>query len=487
LAVLVSAVPVARADTWAAVGVGHCQEVGSSDPVRGLRSDLDKRLPGSVLSEEDTATRLGGSATASPDEIKRLVGTARQSFYAGDYAGSSAELDRALHEIAALGPASDRWSLYTDAKALRAWAQYKQGQTNSAQATLRDVLAVDPRFELDPNQYPPFLRTLSASTVHGLRREAKHELTVITVPSGLEVYVGMFDVGPSPVTLKLPSGMYQVTAKFTSGARGLPRQVELPGAARVTLRQAVDGAVWPDRGPCLDLREKRPDRLELLQTLAARLRVRYVAAVQLEEPSPDERFLSVSVLDAAQGQELRDARVKLGPGVTSMDAVRELGNFLATGEVKSGVQVVRDTTAKPSQVALARPKGSGSSQPTAAQASWSPKMKRRVASYVIGGVAVAALGFGLVGGIERGAANSDFAKAYPKAHAGDPAAAKEASDAHARAKTAGTLEIVGVAVGSAAAVTAGVLFFSSLGDSAPVQASAWVGPGQGGVMVAGRF
>jgi hypothetical protein len=324
------------------------------------------------------------------------------------------------------------------------------------------------------------IRNLNQAVWRGMRNEVRSTLTVRTEPPGLSIYVGERPVGVSPAKLAVPPGHYRVEAAF-AGARGLPHELDMDGPAEVSLSVNVEGAVWPEHGPCLSVPAARAERLRLLDHIAGVLHAQKLVGVEFEEPSPGERYLGATVLDATTGQELRAARVKLAPEMTEARAVNELAGFVATGHAPGVVQVVPLGSAQAAPPAVLPP-----STLTANATKASGTSPMRLASYITAGVGVVGIGFGFVELARKGSANTDFEAAYPKARTGDAAAEQEAQDALSRASSASTLSTVGLVVGGAAVVTGVVLFFLSP-SQAVVQPAVSFGSQQTSIMLAGRF
>jgi len=478
-AALIAAVAAtAHAQEWSVVEMGNCSELGAGEPARSLRAALSQQLAGKVAPEETTAKALGGSASASKDLAERFLAAARLDFTSGD-------LDRAIHELeqgretyVALAPSVERWNGVRDTQTMRAWIDLKQGRREEAETDLREILSVDPDFSPSEVLFPPMIRNLNQAVWRSMKHEVRSPLTIRTEPPGLPVFVGERPVGKSPATVSVPPGHYRVEAGFAH-ARGLPHELDVNGPTEVSLSESVEGAVWPEHGPCLSVPSARTERLRLLDHIAGVVHAEKLVGIEFEEPSPGERYLGATVLDASTGQELRAARVKLAPDMTQAHAVDELAAFVATGRAPGNVQVVANGAPKVAPAASSAAEVSQSSKSSGISG-------MRLASYITAGVGVAALGFGVAELVRKGSANSDFQAAYPDAHNGDPAAIQRASDAQNRASSAGTLATVGLVAGGAAVVTGVVLFIVS-GSEPAVQPTVASDGRQTTVALVGRF
>lgn len=497
------AVPnLARAEGWAVMSLNHCADVAAGEPARTLRESLLSRVHGEVMTEENTAKGLGGSASGSLEQAERLFGAARLDFTGGSIARAQRELQGAREQLVALPPSLDRWRDFRDVLTMQAWLQLRDGQKKEAEATLRQILVVEPEYVPSPQLFPPMIATAAQGVRAQLKKEKKFALQVRSAPGALPVYVGLKPLGHAPQKLELPAGNYRVEAEFT-GARGMPRIVEVSGATEVTLATALEGSVWPDRGPCITTPASRAERLNLLTQIATTLNVQKLVGIEFDEPVRGERYLVADVLDSVSGQEIRAARVKLNPDVSQAAAISQLADFVATGKAPESVQVVASAppAAAPAQAKSeakpeAKPALAQADAPPAAAATPRPATAEtskeqgtsgmRIASYAAFGVAAAGAGLGVFELLQKSSANSDFDAAYPKAHAGDATAQKTAADALDRANTAGTLSTVGFVAAGAAAVTGVVLYVLSPSEPA-VAPTAAVIDGKPGVAVAGRF
>jgi hypothetical protein len=237
----------ADGDRTAVIAVGKCDEA-SGIAARSFRSALAAKPDAKVASEAETAQPFGGTTDRTLAAVTSAISSARSDFYAGQGAQAKTTLQGALDDVARLAPSDARWGAERDALTLLAQVQQKS-DPKAAEAALNRVFRVEPDYQPDTSNYPPSFQKY----VNGVRKAAKKKSTsrleVTTSPAGKPVYVGGRKVGVGPVSVRVPPGEYRVEADW--GYRGAVRTVTVPGAP-VELSAAVEGAVHPDGGPCVE-------------------------------------------------------------------------------------------------------------------------------------------------------------------------------------------------------------------------------------------
>jgi hypothetical protein len=488
LVVLTGATRAGWADDWAIVSVNHCDEISAGEPARAFRKELAKQTTARVYTEDETARALGGRVGGSMDEAERLIESARLDFIASSTDRAEKEITDATELVAALPPSPKRWVDYKEARTLAAWFFLHRGAREAAEASLREILEVEPDYRPDSAAYPPKVVALSQLLRAALRKTKVQELEVQTEPPGLPVYVGLRAAGTSPVKMKLPIGVYRVEAAFPK-VRGLPIRIELADERAVALlKTSFHGAISPSRGPCVTAPSGRAESLGLLTRLATTLNAQKLVALELDEPVPGEQYLAASLLDSVKGEEIRAARVKVASGTSPVGATHDLAAFIATGRAVQNMQIV--TSPLPGAMAAVPPAAPKADVPAALVVSQPAPVASgrppRWTSYAAGGVGAAALAFG---GLEIAMQRSAVAKAesvYGKAHSGDAAAQAQFRSEQVNASRSATLATVGVAAGGVGLLAGAILYFISNSPSTPA-VSVDFHNGFRGVVVAQRF
>jgi len=323
------------------IAVGKCDEA-SAIAARSFRSALTAKPGTQVATEAETAQPFGSTTERTLSAVTSAVASARSDFYGGQAAQARTTLQGALEDVARLPPSDARWAAERDALTLLAQVQQKT-DPKAAEAALNRVFRIEPDYQPDTSNYPPSFQ----KWVNGIRKAAKKKSTsrldITTSPAGKAVYVGGRKVGVGPVSVRVPPGEYRVEADW--GHRGAVRTITVPSTP-VELSAAVEGAVFPDGGPCVEASEP-------LAALARAARLTgggRIVGVH-SESAADDSFVVVTSANA-QGQDVREARVKVQPGAPTTEALVLLADWAAVGgEAAPPVEVTRGPGAKPLPVA----------------------------------------------------------------------------------------------------------------------------------------
>ena len=326
----------------AVVAVGKCDEAAGI-AARSFRAALTQKPGTSVQSEAETAQPFGGMTDRTLASVNTAIGTARSEFYSDKPAEAKKTLQGALDDVVRLAPSEARWSSERDALTLLALIQQKTDKA-AAEAALHRILRVEPNYKPDTALYPPSFQKWFAGVKKAAKKKGTVRFEVTTSPAGKTVYVGGRPVGKGPVVLRVPAGDYRVEADW--GHRGVVRNVTVPSPP-IELSAAVDGAVLPEGGPCVEAADPVP----ALARVAKATQVSRVYGVHPEGADPDAYMVVTSVDPSAA--DVREARVKLAPGAPSTEALAALAETAAGGSVAGSVEVTRGPGAKPVAPAVA--------------------------------------------------------------------------------------------------------------------------------------
>jgi hypothetical protein len=213
-AAVVLALPAAgtaRRAEVAVAGAGDCRAPGLQAVVHALEHQVS-RAPDVTLLDPETALRSLRPRTArTVPALERQVEAARALLFGGEsergldlVRDAIAELERAS-PLARPGPVLDR-ALLLEAQMLR-----NLGRDRESAEALRRVLRLQPRLELDRDEFPP--STLQA--LEAVRRElarARRGTLRVEVPSGppAAVFLDGREVGRTGEVLDLQPGPYRV-------------------------------------------------------------------------------------------------------------------------------------------------------------------------------------------------------------------------------------------------------------------------------------
>jgi hypothetical protein len=337
----------ADAGRTSVIAVGKCDEA-SAIAARSFRSALAAKPGAQVASEAETAQPFGGTTERTLSAVTGAINSARSDFYGGQAAQAKTTLQGALDDVTRLPPSDARWAAERDALTLLAQVLQKS-DPKGADAALSRVFRVEPDYQPDTSNYPPSFQKY----VNGVRKAAKKKSTsrldITTSPPGKAVYVGGRKVGVGPVSVRVPPGEYRVEADW--GHRGAVRTITVPSTP-VELSAAVEGAAFPDGGPCVEASDPVA-ALARASRLSAGARVVGVHP----ESAGDDSFVVVTSANA-QGQDVREARVKMQSGASTTEALGLLADWAAVGgEAAPPVEVTRGPGAKALPVAAAATAG----------------------------------------------------------------------------------------------------------------------------------
>jgi len=324
----------------AVVAVGKCDE-SAGIAARSFRTALSQKPGTSVQSEAETAQPFGGITDRTLASVNTAIGSARSDFYSDRPAEAKKTLQGALDDVTHVAPSEARWSSERDALTLMALIQQKSDKA-AAEAALNRILRVEPDYKPDTSLYPPSFQKWFAGVKKAAKKKATVRFEVTTSPAGKTVYVGGRPVGKGPVVLRVPAGEYRVEADW--GHRGVVRNVTVPSPP-IELSAAVDGAVHPEGGPCVEA----TDPVAALARVAKATGVGRVYGVHPEGTDPDAYMVVTSVDPAAA--DVREARVKVAPGSPSTEALAALADTASGGTVASSVEITRGPGAKPAPAA----------------------------------------------------------------------------------------------------------------------------------------
>lgn len=483
---LVFAAPLGAAEPErsAVVAVGQCSVAGSAISARTFRAALSQRLGASVQTETETAAPFGGLTRRTLPELYAALSSARSDFYTDKTEAALTTVKQALADADRLMPSEARWLAERDMLTFQSQAELKTDHA-AAEATLSRVFSVDPAFKPDTSVYPPSFQRFAEDVRKVVKKLGTNRLDISVSPPGKVVSVGGKPSGPAPLSLHLPPGDYRVEVDW--GYRGLARVVTVPAppilAKPVELAAAMDGAVAPDGGPCV---EPRGDVSAALARLLPVLSVSQVYGVRTVTSGADTYAIVTEV--GALGSEQRTVRVKLPPGAPEGEALGMIAAFFHTGRASPLVETVpKGAPDVPVAVVAAPPTPVTAAAPAATVSKSSSGSGLRTAGWVLGGVGVAGIAVGVVELISANNQKNDLSSqqvngAFP---AGYQSTFQSTNDS---IKSKQTVAVIAGGIGAAALVTGIVLIIVGGNQSSSgVSVAPTPMPGGGGAVLAGSF
>jgi hypothetical protein len=482
---LAAPLSAAEPERSAVVAVGQCNVAGSAISARTFRAALSQ--PGSsVQTETETAAPLGGLAQRTLPELNAALSSARSDFYADRVQPALATLKQALQDVQLLMPSEVRWATERDMLTFQAQIQLKTDHA-AAEASLSQVMRVDANFKPDTSVYPPSFQRFADDVRKAVKKLPTNRLDISVSPPGKPVFIGGKPAGVAPLSLRLPVGDYRVEVDW--GYRGQSRMANVGAPPMlpktVEMAQAVEGAVAPDAGPCV---QPRGGVGEALTRLLPVLGVSKVYGVRSVTSGTDQYVIVTEVSAKAQ----RTVRVKLPPGAPEGEALGMIAVFFHTGHSAPLLEILAEGAPDVPPVVVATPVpttvvGAGAA-PAGTVTQAAPRGSGlRTAGWVLGGVGVAGIAVGLVEFLSASSQKSDLTNS--QVNGAFPAGTQSSfSSTNDSIKSKQTIAVIAGGVGAAALVT-GVVFIIVGGNqsSSGVSVAPTVVPGGGGAVLAGSF
>lgn len=387
VAVLLAVAPAAAwsAETVAVVGTGSCEDSALVDQVRTVREALARKLGAGVLTEDQTVLPLGGLPRGSLVGAKRLVDQAESTIF-NDAAMSRAEflqrdqkaqelLQNGYETLLSIPPSSERSQILFKLHTLQLQLYSGGGRRAELEQALEAVFRVVPNFTFDPNTYSPPQLAEYEQVRKKLQDKSRATLKVTTRPAGLVVFVDGHEMGPAPLTLKLPSGTYRV--EVASGAhRGMAHLVKLGDWAEVDIEGEFERSVQLDGGPCV-AGTTFEDRAGKLGRFGGLVGAKTVVGVRAEHLPSGEVYVVAEAVEASVGPKRNGVAMKLVDGKPAPGALTKFWDVL--GSQKGPLQILPPDSAFLAAVPAPAPPRPG----------W-----MRPAAWVSGGLAIGLAGFG---------------------------------------------------------------------------------------------
>ncbi|MFP2903835.1 PEGA domain-containing protein [Pyxidicoccus sp. 3LFB2] len=379
---------------------GDCTDAELGGQTKAFLDTLSSRPEQDVLSATEFGERLFPQSSKSFEDLQRQLEAAQDHFYEGRNTKAAQLIDEALQQITRLPVGDPRWKLYVDAQLLHGLNYRALGKPKESDTAFRNVLRLQPEYELDPDQFAPSVRQGFDKLRRELAQARKVRLSVKSTQPTADVYLDGFKVGQTPLTVEVVAGTYDITlAKGTTTS--FPRQVQVQGTDMPLLIDvAYEGSVSASPFPCLASREGNDERtLSHAVRLGGTLGVEEVIVVRLERTSSGPKWFAATVLNVEGGQKLREGGFKTQGLDAPAEALSALVDFVTTGRSPSHLVVMNSANGKApweqpggtqGGMDLSAPNRlSDGEEGTAGSRSTSGL---RVASYVALGVGAAALG-----------------------------------------------------------------------------------------------
>ncbi|NTX58101.1 PEGA domain-containing protein [Myxococcus sp. CA039A] len=387
------------------VASGDCKDAELGSQANAFLGALVSRPEQDVLSAAGFSERLFPQPTTSYEDLQRQLDSAQDHFYESRNGKAAVAIDEALQQINRLPVGDERWKLYVNAQLLHGLNYRAMGRQKESDTAFRSVLRLQPDYQLDPDYFAPSVRQGFDKLRRELNLARKVKLSVKSTLPTSDVYLDGIKMGQTPLTLDVLAGTYDLTL-VKGEAISFPRQIQAQGADTPLLVDlAYEGSVSATPFPCLSIPEASAERtLSHAVRLGGTLGVEEVIVVRLERPSSGPKWFAATVLNVEGGQKLREGGFKTQGLDAPAEALSALVDFVTTGRSPSNLVVMNANGRAPWEQVVTSDKsgaqhggGMDISAPNPlsdgiADSADRPTPALRVASYVLLGTGVAALG-----------------------------------------------------------------------------------------------
>ncbi|NTX37280.1 PEGA domain-containing protein [Myxococcus sp. CA033] len=387
------------------VASGDCKDAELGSQANAFLGALVSRPEQDALSAAGFSERLFPQPTKSYEDLQRQLDSAQDHFYESRNGKATLAIDEALQQINRLPVGDSRWKLYVNAQLLHGLNYRSMGRQKESDTAFRNVLRLQPTYALDPDYFAPSVRQGFDKLRRELNLTRKVKLSVKSTLPTSDVYLDGIKMGQTPLTLDVLAGTYDLTL-VKGEAISFPRQIQAQGADTPLLVDlAYEGSVSATPFPCLAVPEASAERiLSHAVRLGGTLGVEEVIVVRLERPSSGPKWFAATVLNVEGGQKLREGGFKTQGLDAPAEALSALVDFVTTGRSPSNLVVMNangrapwEQTATPDKPGAQHGGGMDISAPnlladSVADSADRPTPALRVASYVLLGTGVAALG-----------------------------------------------------------------------------------------------
>ena len=368
VALLLAAAP-ASAETLAVLAVADAPggpEAELAEMTHQLRAACRDRTGGVLEVPEMRARLLGQASNATLPELERAYAGALATYQNGEYEGSIRTLYAVVEDLEKLPESPEAYQQWIRALLRLAHAEGTIGHVAEARAAMEKVLALEPRYQPDPEQFSPTYRREFDVVRAKVAARPKRSITVTAIGRGGAVFVNGRFSGQTPVTVSLPPGRYRV-----GGGAGQLRVpsfwVELKDEDRsVVLDFSLAEALRVNAGPGLAL--TRAGRHAGVVRAGAWLGVDRVLATSVAVES-QVQYLAGSFYDVRRGAMMREGLVRMVAGSVPGANLGALASFLLTGQPQRAVVPVATESASAPVAQAVEPAPAGERSPAALAAS----------------------------------------------------------------------------------------------------------------------
>ena len=384
---LLCATPSQAEPNLVVIASGGCDDFNLLSGGRLLQASLVDRLGDQVIGHPQLVERFGPPPAHTVEEIQAQLDSARVHYYASDHLKARAKVEDALGELHKLPPGPHNWAMVASANLLYGMVLRQSGEAQGAINAFTRVLRLAPEFQLDPDYYPPGVRTDFDRIRERLQHAAKVRLEIRSNPSGADVFIDGLSKGTTPLALELLPGTYQVMlAKGAAISRPHSVRLERPESVHVDLD--FEGRIHLDEILCLSETLGEPTSVLGTIKLTTLAGAEHAVVARLQGSAGRQNWFRASLVSAQTGVEIREAAFALEGSAPASESLEQLSDFIVTGQARGAIVIVNST--EPNSLPWVPPPNPGlTSTPDSGNA-------LRISSYASFGVGAAAATSALV-------------------------------------------------------------------------------------------
>ncbi len=294
-----------------------------------LRAACRDRIGGVEDVPTMRARLLGQSSNATLSELDRAYGGALAVYQNGEFDSALRTLHAIVEDLESLPESADAYAQWVRAQLRLAHTALSVSRESEAEDALFTLARTDLTIVPDPDQYSPTFRRRFDSVKAKVRALPARRLVVTAEGRPGTVFVNGRNLGRTPLSLWLPSGVYRIG--------GASDELRVP-SFRVDLRSEDHGVVLDfalaealrvNAGPGLALPIAR--RGDGVVRAGAWLGVDRVVTVSRQFEG-QAAFLLGSMYDVRRGALLREGSVRMVAGTVPAANLGALAAFLLTGQ-----------------------------------------------------------------------------------------------------------------------------------------------------------
>jgi len=336
------ATPSAGEPNVVVIASGRCDDLNLLSGGRLLQASLEDRLGDQLLGHPQLIERFGAPPAHGVEEIQAQLDLARVHYYASDHLKARAKLEDALGELHRMPPGRNHWAMVSSANLLYGLVLRQSGEAQRAIEAFSRVLRLVPEFQLDPDYYPPSVRSDFDRIRERVQHAAKVRIEIRSNPSGADVFIDGLREGATPLALELLTGTYQLMLA-KNGATSRPHAMRLEKPESVHIDLDFEGRIHLDEILCLSEAAGEPAWVRGAVRLATLAGAEHAVVARLQDGAGRQSWLTASLVSAQSGGKVREAGFPFeGPAFAS-ESLEQLSDFMVTGQARGAIVVVDST------------------------------------------------------------------------------------------------------------------------------------------------